>query len=182
MKWIRDEEFIRGKVPMTKFNIRILTMAYLSIEEGDKLLDIGAGTGSISIEASLQGAEVWAIEKNQEGIDIINKNKSKFNVTIDVIEGEAPEVLPDIKFNKCFLGGSGGKLEGIFNYLEKHLESKGILCGNFITLKNLNKFINLLEIHKYQEIEVHLIQSSYRDDIGLMKGENPIFIVKGVKK
>ncbi|QQY78948.1 cobalt-precorrin 7 C15-methyltransferase [Keratinibaculum paraultunense] len=182
MRWIKDNEFIRGKVPMTKFNIRILNMAYLSIEKGDRLLDIGAGTGSISIEAALQGAKVWAVEKTQEGVEIIKINKSKFQVEVEVILGEAPEVLPDIKFNKCFLGGSGGKLEGIFNYLEKHLESKGILCGNFITLKNLNKFINLLEIHKYQEIEVHLIQSSYRDDIGLMKGENPIFIVKGVKK
>ena len=48
---------------MTKFNIRILNMAYLSIEKGDRLLDIGAGTGSISIEAALQGAKVWAVEK-----------------------------------------------------------------------------------------------------------------------
>lgn len=182
MKWIRDEEFIRGKVPMTKFNIRILTMAYLSIEEGDKLLDIGAGTGSISIEASLQGAEVWAIEKNQEGIDIINKNKSKFNVTIDVIEGEAPEVLPDIKFNKCFLGGSGGKLKEIFEYLNDHMEPEGILCGNFITLNNLNHFLQLLKAYEYTNVDVQLIQSSYMDKIGLMRGNNPIFIVKGVKR
>ena len=45
MKWIKDEEFIRGSIPMTKFNIRVLNMAYLSIEEGDNLLDIGAGQG-----------------------------------------------------------------------------------------------------------------------------------------
>lgn len=182
MKWIRDEEFIRGKVPMTKFNIRVLTMGYLSIEEGDRLLDIGAGTGSISIEASLQGAKVWAIERNKEAIDIININKSKFNVNIELIEGEAPDALSDIKFNKCFLGGTGGKLKDIFEYLADHMEPEGILCANFVTLKNLNHFLQLLEKNQYTDIEVQLIQSSYMDTIGLMRGNNPIFIVKGVKR
>ena len=181
MKWIKDSEFIRGDIPMTKFNIRALTMAYLAIEKGDRLLDIGAGTGSISIEAVLQGAKVWAIERGKEGIDIINKNSIKFDVNLKLIEGQAPDNLPDIKFNKCFIGGSGGKLVEIFQYLEGHLETGGIVCGNFIMLKNLNKFIQLLEKYKYENIEVQLIQSSYMDKIGLMKGQNPIFIVKGVK-
>lgn len=181
MRWIRDEEFIRGKVPMTKFNIRVLTMAYLSIEEGDRLLDIGAGTGSISIEAALQGARVWAVERDPEAIDIIKENKNKFNVNVELVKGKAPEALPDIKFNKCFLGGSNGKLEEIFDYLEDHLEARGIVCGNFVTLKNLNAFYQLLKAYEYEDIEVHLIQSSYMNDIGLMKGNNPIFIVKGVK-
>ncbi|NMA87121.1 MAG: precorrin-6Y C5,15-methyltransferase (decarboxylating) subunit CbiT [Tissierellia bacterium] len=181
MKWIKDSEFIRGNIPMTKFNIRILAMAYLAIENGDKLLDIGAGTGSISIEAALQGAGTWAIEIEREGIELINKNATKFNVNLNIIEGQAPEDLPDIKFNKCFIGGSGGKLDEIFQYLEEHLEPDSIVCGNFIMLKNLNKFIQLLDEYKYENIEVQLIQSSSMDKIGLMKGENPIFIVKGVK-
>ena len=182
MKWIKDTEFIRGDIPMTKFNIRALTMAYLAIEKGDRLLDIGAGTGSISIEAALQGAKVWAIEREKEGIDIINRNSIKFDVNLNLIEGQAPDNLPDIKFNKCFIGGSGGKLKEIFQYLEGHLEASGIVCANFIMLKNLNNFIQLLEEYKYEDIEVQLIQSSYMDKIGLMKGQNPIFIVKGVKK
>ena len=140
MKWIKDEEFIRGNIPMTKFNIRILTMAYLSIKEEDRLLDIGAGTGSISIEGALQGAKVWAIERKEEGIELINKNAEKFRVDIHTILGQAPEDLPNIKFNKCFIGGSGGKLREIFDYLEEHLEDNGILCGNFIMLKNLQEF------------------------------------------
>lgn len=53
--------------------------------------------------------------------------------------GQAPEDLPNIKFNKCFIGGSGGKLREIFDYLEEHLEDKGILCGNFIMLKKIFK-------------------------------------------
>lgn len=182
MKWIRDEEFIRGDIPMTKFNIRILVIAHLAIEKGDRLLDIGAGTGSISVESALQGANVWAIEKEKEGVDIINKNSIKFNVNLNLIEGQAPENLPNIEFNKCFIGGSGGKLNGIFKYLETHLEAGGIVCGNFIRLKNLDNFIQFLEEYKYENIGVQLIQSSYMDKIGLMKGQNPIFIVKGMKR
>lgn len=181
MKWIKDEEFIRGNVPMTKFNIRILTIGYLAIEKGDRLLDIGAGTGSISIESALQGANVWSIEREEEGISLIKSNNEKFCTSINIINGQAPEDLPNIKFNKCFIGGSGGKLESIFLYLEKNLEDNGIVCGNFITLNNLTEFLTLLKKYNYKGIETNLIQSAYMDGIGLMKGQNPIYIVKGVK-
>ena len=181
MKWIKDEAFIRGKIPMTKFNIRILTMGYLEIEAGDRLLDIGAGTGSVSIEAGLQGAEVWAIERDKEALDLISANSEKFEVDTHIIGGQAPNDLPDLKFNKCFVGGSGGRLEEIFQYLDTHLEDEGILCGNFILLNNAAKFIELLKKYNYRDIETQLIQAAYMDKIGLMKGQNPIFIIKGVK-
>lgn len=183
MKWLEDEEFIRGNIPMTKFDIRILTIAMLCIENEDVLLDIGAGTGSISIEASLQGAkQVWGIERKSEGIELIKKNMKKFNVQIQLIKGEAPDCLPQISINKCFIGGSGGKLEEVFEYLEENLLSKGIVCANFVTLKNLNRFIQLLEKYNYIDVEVKLIQSSKVDNIGLLRGNNPIFLVKGVKR
>lgn len=166
---------------MTKFNIRVLTMAYLNIENGDKLLDIGAGTGSISIEAGLQGANVWSIEREPEGIALIQENANKLNVNLNIIDGSAPEDLPNIQFNKCFVGGSGGKLDEIFTYLNKNLEDKGILCGNFIKLENLYDFNRLMKDNNYEDIETQLIQASYIDHIGLLRSHNPIFITKGVK-
>lgn len=167
---------------MTKFNVRILTIAYLGINEGDRFLDIGAGTGSVSIEAALHGAKVWAVEKEAEGIDLIEKNKHKFKTHINTIKGWAPEDIPDIKIDKCFIGGSGNKLKEIFAYLDRNLSDKGVLCANFIVLKNLSQFIDLLKEYDYRDIELQLVQSSYMDRLGLMKAQNPIYIAKGVKK
>ena len=166
---------------MTKFDIRVLTIGYLAIEKEDKVLDIGAGTGSISIEASLQGAHVWAIERDEQAIKLIKENDRKFKAGIKIIEGLAPKDLPREEFDKCFIGGSGGKLEEIFIYLEDHLKKNGILCANFIMMKNLNEFHMLLEKFAYKDIETHLIQASYIDRIGLLRAHNPIFIIKGVK-
>lgn len=166
---------------MTKFNIRILTIAYLEISEGDRFLDIGGGTGSISIEASLQGAKVWTIEREERAIEIIKENDKKFNTDLNIIYGQANEDLPKIYFNKCFVGGSRGQLKEIFEYLDTYLEEEGILSGNFITLNNLHEFIGRMEEHNYRDIEVELIQTSEKDKIGLLKGQNPVFIVKGVK-
>jgi len=102
-------------------------------------------------------------------------------VDLTIINGQAPKDLPDVKFDKCFIGGSGGKLEEIFDYLEKALVEKGIVMGNFIKLGNLNKFMVLLKHYNYMDVEVNLIQASTMDRIGLLKGQNPIFLVKGVK-
>lgn len=181
MKWIKDHMFIRGKVPMTKFNIRILTIGYLEIQPGDRFLDIGGGTGSISIEASLQGAKVWTVEREEKAIDTIKANDKKFNTNLNIIHGQANVDLPKIYFNKCFVGGSRGQLEEIFEHLDIYLENHGILSANFITLKNLNQFIELMEKYNYKDVEVQLVQTSERDEIGLLKGHNPVFIVKGVK-
>lgn len=184
MRWIKDEDFIRGKVPMTKFEVRMATIGLLEIEEGDNLLDIGAGTGSISIEAALQGAVVTALESNEEAISLIKENSKKFGVDIKVIAGKAPETMKDIKgYNKCFIGGSGGNLREIFETVHCNLPSRGLIYANFITLGNMNTFIELLKEYRYEDINIRMLQASAVDGkTGLLKAQNPVFIVGGRKK
>ncbi|UTD11877.1 precorrin-6Y C5,15-methyltransferase (decarboxylating) subunit CbiT [Treponema denticola] len=186
MKNIKDSEFIRGEVPMTKFNIRSLSIAHLQIKKGDKFLDIGGGTGSVSIEAALQGAEVSTVEFDKTAYALIKENAKKFGVKINLILGKAPEALlsaeyKDLQFDKCFIGGSGGELKNIFDYLEGHLKKGGIICANFILIKNLNEFLELLPKYGYTEIEADLIQTASMGRAGLFKGENPIYIVRACK-
>lgn len=182
MKWLRDEDFIRGKIPMTKFEVRTLTMAMLDISAEDVFLDVGAGSGSISIQAAVIGAKVFAVEKELEGQELIVKNAEKFNVAVDVIGGYAPEALVNIDgFNKCFIGGSGGKLTEIVCAVSGKQPSGGLICGNFIIPDNMIEFKDSLKQLDYEDIEVRLIQCASMDRLGLMKGQNPVYIVKGRK-
>lgn len=185
MKWIKDEEFIRGTIPMTKFDTRILTIGLLEIAQGDIFLDIGGGTGSISIEASLQGAKTYVIEREEEGIKLITSNAKKFNIDdIEIIKDFAPGGMENIKtFNKCFIGGSGRNLVNIMEAVTEKLSSGGIVVANFITLNNLNSFQNLLKQYEYTGVETKLIQVSQIDArTGMMLAQNPIFMVKGIKQ
>ncbi len=183
MKWVRDEEFIRGTIPMSKFDTRVLTMALLDINEGDIFLDIGAGTGSLSVQAALLGAKVHAIEKEREGIELIRKNAEKHCAEIGIIHGTAPGALDSINsFNKCFIGGSGGKLAQIVNETDKKLSAGGILAASFIVPDNMVELKRILKKKKYSELEVRLIQSSVIEGMGLMKANNPIFLIKGKKQ
>ena len=96
---IEDEQFIRGDVPMTKQEIRILTIAKAHIRPDSVVWDVGAGTGSISIEAALLAKEghVYAVERNPEGIRLIGANAAKFGVkNLTAVESEAPQGLSEL--------------------------------------------------------------------------------------
>ncbi|HYE81686.1 MAG TPA: precorrin-6Y C5,15-methyltransferase (decarboxylating) subunit CbiT [Clostridia bacterium] len=182
MRWIRDEEFARGTVPMSKFDIRVIALALLDISAEDIFLDIGAGTGSLSVQASLLGAEVYAVEKEPEGVELIRKNAIKLGAEISIIQGTAPEALDSVKsFNKCFIGGSGGKLIQIVDETDKKLSSGGILAASFIVPDNMVELRRILMEKKYSGIEAKLIQSSIIEGTGLMKANNPIFLIRGKK-
>ncbi len=170
---------------MTKFETRILTISLLEIREGDVFLDIGGGTGSISIEVILQGIKTYVIEKEDVGIDLIDNNAQKFSIDdIEIIKDFAPDGIDQaIGFNKCFIGGSGRKLTEIVEKVTEALPCGGIIVANFITLKNLSLFQNLLNQYRYTGVETRLVQASQVDEkTGLLKAQNPVFIVKGVKK
>jgi cobalt-precorrin-6B (C15)-methyltransferase len=182
MIWIKDEEFLRGKIPMTKFEIRVLTLAMLGIGPGDIFLDVGAGTGSISVQAALLGAEVYAIERELEGVELIQDNAAKFGVQVHVVHDSAPEAIEQIpRFHKCFIGGSGGRLRNIVESVNTCLHPGDRLVANFIRPKNMIELQDLLKMFEYTDIETRLIQTAMADKLDLLRGQNPVFIVKGEK-
>ena len=106
LKILKDEDYERGKIPMTKFPIRAETFFRLAISEGERFLDIGVGTGSIAVQAALLGAEVTGIDQSSEAVELTYKNAKKHGVSLHLICGKAPADLPDMLFDKIFIGGA----------------------------------------------------------------------------
>ena len=106
LKILKDEDYERGKIPMTKFPIRAETFFRLAISEGERFLDIGVGTGSIAVQAALLGAEVTGIDQSSEAVELTHKNAEKHGVSLHLICGKAPADLPDMLFDKIFIGGA----------------------------------------------------------------------------
>ncbi|PIH06088.1 precorrin-6Y C5,15-methyltransferase (decarboxylating) subunit CbiT [Clostridium combesii] len=186
MIYIRDEEFIRGNCPMTKEDIRILSISKMNLEENSKVLDVGAGTGSVSIQAAIicKKGRVFAIEKDEEALDIIKKNKDKFNCeNVKIIEGEALELEETIKdsFNSIFIGGSGGNLEEIISRYGDKLLDKGTMVLNFITINNLNAALETLKKLNYKTECIQVSISKARGKSNMLIANNPIFIITAVK-
>jgi len=184
MIFIKDDEFIRGSTPMTKEEVRILSIAKLRLSSNSRMLDVGAGTGSISIQAALFCNEVVAVEKEKEAIDIIKKNIHKFNIkNIEIINGEACGLIESIpgEFDSIFIGGSGGNIEEIILGVNKKLKKNGSIVLNFITIDNLFKAKEALLNLKYN-IEVIQVSVSKGKGNGVMLyANNPVFVISGTK-
>lgn len=180
MRWFKDSDFIRGEVPMTKYEIRVLISSMFNLERGKKLLEIGSGTGSLTCQLAEIGFDITTIEFFKEAVELTCKNLENLNLDARVIHGKAPLDLPKEHFQACFIGGSRGGLEGIFEYLDEYMKS-GVLIASFIKIDNLSKTRELMKRYGYESIETRLIQVSHEDKIGLLRSENPIFILKGEK-
>lgn len=186
-KKIYDHEFIRGKSPMTKEAVRTLSISWLNIKPQDAIVDIGAGTGSVSIEMARVAFEgmVLAIEKEDYAVDLIRQNIVKFGAyNVKVIEAQAPEGMDKLsKINKAFIGGSCGNLNAIIEVLTKKSEVTKIVV-NAITLKTLNQAIQSLKEYGFTT-KIVCVNIAKAESIGehtMMKAENPIYIISGDKE
>lgn len=180
---IPDEEFIRGKVPMTKEEVRTISIARLDLRKKSVLYDIGAGTGSIGIEAALSGEQikVYAIEKSPEALELIRENRKKFYAdNLDVIAGTAPEALADLEIpTHAFIGGSSGNLKEIITCL-KQKNPQVRLVINAISLKTVKEVMEAVEDGLLKSPEIQQVFAARAKMVGshpMMKGQNPVYII-----
>lgn len=182
---IEDEQFIRGDVPMTKQEIRVLTILKAKIEPSAVVWDIGAGTGSVSIEAALQAPQghVYAVERNPEGIELIRKNAEKFHVdNLTAIESEAPEGLEALPLcDAAIIGGSGQHLDPILDLVAERLKDGGRIVLNCITVQTLASCLAYMRKHKkefsYEAIQVQINRLKAVGPYDMALAINPIYIV-----
>ena len=179
---MRDEWFIRGEIPMTKSEVRAVSVSRLELQTNSIVYDIGAGTGSVSVEAALKvpKGHVYAFEQKEEGCALIRANAEKAGLTnLTVVPGKAPESLAGYPApDRVFLGGSSGNMEEILD-LVTELNPAVQLVINVIALESLNQAIAWFQ-KKGWEPEVVCMQVSRaakRGPYHMMQAQNPIYIL-----
>jgi len=185
---MRDTEFIRGSVPMTKEEIRSIVLDKLDLKSNDCLMDIGAGTGSIAIEGALKlhNGNVLAIEQKPEAIDLIHSNILKHNISnIQVVSDKAPSGMENVsEFNKFFIGGSGGNLVDILTLIFNQAPFQSTIVVTAILLDTMN---SAYQFFKEKGCDLELIQVcvnkvSTNKKAAMLLAQNPIFILTAIKK
>ena len=159
-----DDAFIRGKVPMTKSEVRAVTMSKARLRDGLRVLDIGAGTGSLTIEAALlcPAGTVTAVERDAEALGVLAQNIAHFGVrNVTVIPGEAPDALAGHgPFDRIFLGGFGGHLEEILAVLPNLLTPGGRVVANTIGMESTAAVLSTFRNAPWTEWEIVQISVS----------------------
>ena len=180
---VPDEEFVRGDVPMTKEEVRSISIAKLKIKRDAVVYDVGAGTGSISVEAAMVAAkgDVYAIEQKVEAQSLIRENARRMHVdNLHVIEGMAPEVLEELPVPDCvFIGGSKGQLFEILDVVRKKNPTVRIVI-NAISLETMMQVLKYTQENGIEDEEVIQVAVSRANKVGtyhMMNGQNPIYII-----
>ncbi|WP_270195210.1 precorrin-6y C5,15-methyltransferase (decarboxylating) subunit CbiE [Faecalibacterium prausnitzii] len=179
-----DEAFERGDVPMTKQEVRAAVLAKLAVRPEDILWDVGAGTGSVSVELALAAprGRVYAVECRPEGCVLIKANREKFRTrNLVLVEGLAPTALSDLPApDAVFIGGSKGSLAAIVDAaLDKNPDAR--ICVSAIALESLSAAVAALTA-KGRTVQVSQIAVSRAKAVGglhLMMAQNPIYLITG---
>ena len=182
MPVIADDRFIRGKVPMTKENIRHLSLIRLGLTEGAVLYDVGSGTGSVACDAAAlsSSVRVYAIEMKEEACGLIRQNADQFGLdNITVIEGKAPEAFVSLEPpTHVFVGGSSGNLREILRAINE--TGKGVrVVINAVSLETIAEINTVLRDFDISDLTVEQISVSRSRELGsyhLMTAENPVLI------
>ena len=180
---LSDEQFLRGNAPMTKSEVRTVSISKLQLNQGQTVWDVGAGTGSVSIEIAriLPEGMVYAVEKETDAIMLLKQNQDHFKVqNLQLVEGIAPDALKALPVpDSVFIGGSSGQIDPIIDcILQKNPRAR--IVANAITLETVNAVISCFKRCQLQNQEVLQLFVAKSKPVGkshMMLGQNPVYIL-----
>ena len=194
---IDDEIFSRTKVPMTKNEVRVLSISRLELTKNAVVYDVGSGTGSVSIECARLSPDifVFAIEQKEEAANLTKENAVRLGLSdqILVINKKAPEGFEELPTpTHVFIGGSSGALSDILSAIQKKLivkentkgktdkASKGVrVVINAVSLETIAQITKLIQTYPVKHVQLTQIQASRAHKLGsynLMQAQNPVLI------
>ena len=180
-----DDLFIHEKGLITKAEVRAVSISKLDLKSHHILWDLGAGSGSVSIESSvfIQKGKIYAVEKNKNRVEQIRQNKEKFQAhNIEIIHGELPDSMNKLpKPHRIFIGGGGKNLNLILEQACENLLNNGIIVINAVLISNISNSLNILKSKNFTtdlfEINISRLKSMPWD--GRMEALNPVWIITG---
>ena len=183
--FLRDASGTEGKLrrtPMTKEEVREVSICKLHLTERSVVYDIGSGTGSVAVEiAGLPGqVQVYAIERKPEAVELLRKNRAHFHRdNMEIIEASAPEGLEELSVpTHAFIGGSGGRLLEILQVLYRKNPHMRIVI-NAISMETIAELREVLEAFPVEEAEILQMQVNRVKQLGsyhMPQAENPVWI------
>ena len=181
-----DDAFIRGAVPMTKQEVRAAALAKLAVTPKDTLWDVGAGTGSVSVELALAApaGQVYAVECDPEACALIQQNREKFSAyNLTLIEGKAPEALDTLPApDAVFIGGTKGNMDAVIDAV-LHKNSVARLCVAAIALETLSAAVAALTAHGLaaEVTQIAVSRTKTAGSLHLLMANNPVFLIMGAR-
>lgn len=183
--FLSDSDFERDKTPMTKEEIRVLILHKMKLHADDIVWDIGAGTGSVSVECARQApfGEVHAVERSEKAIELIRKNKEKYSVDhLHIYHGDAAEEVKKLPVpDKVFIGGSGGKLEEIMEVIAS-FDKKVQVTVSAVTLETIAEAGEILGKYDpgYDVIQATVGRGRKIGQYHIMDTNNPVMLFTAV--
>jgi cobalt-precorrin-6B (C15)-methyltransferase len=182
-----DEMFERGDVPITKSEVRAIVLSKLMLAGGSRIIDIGAGTGSVTVEAALIADKgiVYSVERDPVALELIRRNIKKFGLgNVKVIKGSAPAALENTEnFDRAFIGGSGGNIIPVLELVDRKIDDAGVIVVTAITLDTLfetrNFFMN--SGYKYEIVQAAITRVQDTGSVSMLRALNPVYIISAVK-
>jgi precorrin-6Y C5,15-methyltransferase (decarboxylating) len=183
-----DSWFAHQEGLITKSEVRAVTLSKLRLSTNHILWDLGAGSGSISIEASsfVKKGQIFAVEKSPQRIEQIRRNKKRFNVkNLEVIQSVLPEGLAGLPApDRIFIGGGGKDLTKIIKTAAAHLKPNGIMVINTVLIPNLQVTNETLHRLDFQTdiVQVQISRSTDMPWGERLEAQNPVWIISGIRK
>ena len=182
---VRDDMLTRAKVPMTKEEVRWVSVSRLAVQPRDTVWDVGAGTGAVTLELARKASDglVYAVERKPEAVALLHENRAKLGgYNVQIVEGAAPDALEALPAPDCvFVGGSGGAMRRILE-IAKHKNPAVRVVVNAIALETLHETQTALAALGFADIEVIQLSAARGKAVGpytMMTANNPVFILSG---
>ena len=184
---IPDELFERTEeVPITKEDIRAIAISKLRLKEGHSAIDVGCGSGSITVELCLQTkGKVYAIDFDEKAVELTKRNLQKFGVKAEVILGKAQDILPKLsEVDAVIVGGTWGDTKQVIELAVSRLKKGGRIVIDTIVIETMYQVLTAVNELELKEIDITqvIISKARKVTTGtMMLARNPVMIISATK-